>query len=177
MLKNITIARPYAEAIFEFAIEKNSLENWKKSLYLFSEISIQKEIKIFFSEIYPPNILLEIFSIIYHDKMDIYEKNLINLLIINKRFFYLKDIFLHFLKLYDKYRKILHVKLISACNFNNKKKYQIHQMLEKKFNKNIYLKFQVNPMILDGIIIYVNDLIINDCLNYHLKELSNFLLY
>ncbi|CAL4041879.1 ATP synthase subunit delta [Buchnera aphidicola (Phyllaphis fagi)] len=176
MFKDITIARPYAKAIFDFSIQHKSLEIWKKNLKLFSIVSTCKEMKKFLSDIYSPVIILKVFFSICNQEMDIYAQNFIKLLATNKRLKILDSIFYCFTKFYNYYKNIIDIELISPFHFYKKQIQYIHKNLEKRLNKKINLTLQQDSSILDGIILRSDDVVIDICSLSNLKKLSNVLL-
>ncbi|QCI27018.1 ATP synthase F1 subunit delta [Buchnera aphidicola] len=176
MQNTLHISRIYAIAIFDFCIQNKSLENWKKKLLQLSKVIQNKKINKFFNIIYSKNIILNIFFIIYNNKIDNYFKNFIKLLIINQRLHLIHHILKQFLKLYNNYHNIMDVKLISTYQLTDDQKKNICVILEKKFHKKINLIIKINTSILYGYILNYHNIIIDNCILNRFQELSNFLI-
>ncbi|MCW5197046.1 ATP synthase F1 subunit delta [Buchnera aphidicola] len=176
MFKDIKIARLYAKAIFDFAIQNKSLKIWKEKIKLFLNICECQEMKEFICDIYPSHIILKIFLIIYNQNIDTYSKNLIKLLIINKRLKILKNIFIYFIQFYNDYYNIINIEIITPFQLHNNKIQYIQKQLTKKINKTIVLTLKKNQSILNGIILKSNNIVADICSMNYLNQLSNYLL-
>ncbi|PPI88338.1 F0F1 ATP synthase subunit delta [Candidatus Pantoea edessiphila] len=175
MFKLITIARPYAKAIFDFSVENNDVEHWYQMLKLIAEIAIDKEIK----KIFPRNLAAQdmytIFNTICGNKLNKPAKNLIKLMSENKRLHILPIVLNEFIKLRNSYEETKEVNIISAKQLNNKQLADIKNVLEKYLLSKIILKHQIDRSLISGVIIYLDDLVINDSVSGRLSNLAKFL--
>lgn len=176
MQHNLIIAYAYATAIFRIAIENKSLEKWKKFLIKLLHISQIQDVNQFFHSIYPANIIQKIILLFFTDNLDIYSKNLIQLLVINKRLYLIENIFHKFIKLYNEYYNIVNVELTTVHTLNIQQKKKISVILENKLNKRINLICTVDNSILYGVIIRYNNMVIDNSIINTFNELSNFLI-
>ncbi|WP_343153673.1 F0F1 ATP synthase subunit delta [Buchnera aphidicola (Mindarus keteleerifoliae)] len=175
MVNGDTISRPYAKAIFEFSVESNQIDYWEKKLFFFSKVSESKIIKKILLSGYSYKYIIKVFSIACEKKLGKIEKKIIYLLAINKRLIYLKNIFSFFLKYKNQHNNIIKVDLISPFNLSNSNMNNISNFLKKKFSKNITLNLIVDISIIGGIIIKVDDLVIDNSLQTYLKQLKHIL--
>jgi len=177
-----TISRPYAEAIFEIAIQNNTVSEWKKILTIIKMIASDKKVRKFLSGSLSPKILSSVFITIISNTInnsgDIINnnaKNLIKLLAENQRFKILNNILEQFLKLETYHKNIMIVELISAFSLQEKQITQIRKILEQFFLKKVKITCKVDPCIINGMIIKANDTVLNLSVQNHLKQLSNAL--
>jgi len=170
-----TIARPYAKAIFELAIENKSIEKWKKMLFLINEIAFSKKVKRFLSGSLSPNYLSSFFIFVAGDQIDDNAKNLIKLLARNQRFKIFNNILTEFLKLDAFHRGNTIVELTSAYSLQKKHISNIRSILEKIFSSKIKFIFKIDHRILDGILIKVNDTVFDFSVCSYLKQFSEAL--
>lgn len=177
MQKNITIARAYATGIFDYAIENQSLEYWKKTLIDINNITKNQHVKHFFYKIYPIKNILNIIEITLQYTINVHMKNFIKLLFINNRLYMINMIIDIFLKLYYDYHNIMYVTVISSIGLTNIQKDKLSQKLHKRFSKKIYFEFKIQPDLIYGMIIKINDMIIEDCISIHIEKMLNFLLF
>ncbi|CAL4317489.1 ATP synthase subunit delta [Buchnera aphidicola (Pterocallis alni)] len=170
------ISRSYAKAIFEFSLQYNTCNEWKIFLKKFDNFVHDKRMQIFFYGIYSEKTILNLFIIYAKCKINVYEKNLIKLLIFYKRFKIIKYIFMFFMELYNNYFNIMNIEIIFSrtISINNIKK--ICLLLQNICHKKIHLTYKIKPSIIDGIIIRSNDVIIDDCILSRINELSTYLL-
>ncbi len=170
-----TIARPYAKAIFETALQNNLIEEWKEILIFINMITSNHKVKNFLSGSLSPKFLSSVFIKISSDLIHKNAKNLIKLLAENQRFQMLNDILKQFLKLEACHKKIVIVELRTALILKEKQTTKIRKILEKSFSRKIKFINVVDDYILDGIIIKVNNTVFDLSARNHLKQLSKAL--
>ncbi|QCI23584.1 F0F1 ATP synthase subunit delta [Buchnera aphidicola (Macrosiphoniella sanborni)] len=168
-----TIARPYAQAIFEIAMEQNNIEEWKKILIFINKIASCKKIKNFLSGALAPKYLSLIFITISEDIVHENAKNFIKLLAENQRFQILNNILEKFSRLETQYKNILIIEVSTACSLQEQDVIKIKKILEQYFSKKVKLVCRVDPRILGGIIIKKDDIIFDFSIVNHLKQLSS----
>jgi len=179
MSENITIARPYAKAIFDIANKGDMLLEWDK---LLSSLSIITE-----------NIVIENFlknkTISYNDKSKIIIDSLKSYRALNKN---LLDICINFVKIlsyygrllcmaeiYSLYKQYMNLKLgrldavINIAHaVNNIQKEYIISCLSKRFNKEISALFIIDEKILGGVLIKIGDYTLDGSVNGNLISLK-----
>jgi len=177
-----TISRPYAEAIFEIAIQNNTILEWKNILIIIKMIASDKKVRKFLSGSLSPKILSSVFlkisSDITNNSSDMinnHAKNLIKLLAENQRFKILNNILEQFVKLEIDHKNIMIVELISAFSLQEKQITHIRKILEQFFLKKTKIICKLDPYIINGVIIKVNNTVLNLSVQNHLKQLSNAL--
>ncbi|WP_343154260.1 ATP synthase F1 subunit delta [Buchnera aphidicola (Aphis aurantii)] len=170
-----TIARPYAQAIFEIAKKNNSIKKWKKTLILINKIISLKQIQRFLSGSLSSHYLSSFLIFIINEHLDEYSKNLIKLLAYNQRFKIFHNILKQFLQLEASYQKITIVELTSASILKKDQILKIQLFLEEILSSKIKFIYHINDYILDGIIIKINDQIFDFSIRNHLKQLFSAL--
>ncbi|QCI20757.1 F0F1 ATP synthase subunit delta [Buchnera aphidicola (Hyperomyzus lactucae)] len=170
-----TISRPYARAIFETAIQTNSIEEWKNILIFINTIASYGKIKNFLSSSLSPKYLSTVFIEISRDIIDDNAINLIKLLAENKRFKILNNILEKFLKLEASYKNIIIIELISAFPLKEKEIKKIREKLEQYLLRKTKLICKVDPNIINGVIIKFNNMVVNLSVQNYLKQLSDAL--
>jgi F-type H+-transporting ATPase subunit delta len=168
-----TVSRPYAQAIFEIAVQNNSIEEWKNILIFINMIASHRKIQKFLSGALSPKYLSAVFIEISRDVIDEKVKNLIKLLAENKRFKILNNILTKYLKLESYYNNVIIVELISAFPLKEKEIKKIRENLEQFLLRKTKLTCRVDPNIINGIIINLNNMVINLSVQNYLKQLSD----
>jgi F-type H+-transporting ATPase subunit delta len=171
--KKIIISRNYANAIFNIAIEDNTIEYWNRILILLSDI-IKLEFvkkKIFFSKNYINNFLISVCE----EQVSLKLNNLINILYENKRLFFLNDILKEFNKILDSYNNTIEIVVISAFKLDKNISNKIYHVLLSKYSKNIRLIYQIDKSIIGGLILIINNRRIDCSIIEQIKQLNNFL--
>ncbi|CAL4317539.1 ATP synthase subunit delta [Buchnera aphidicola (Eriosoma lanigerum)] len=171
----ITLARPYATAIFNLAIKDNNIINWKQQLQICTKIAstelIQQQCLNGVNSIK----LIEIFISIGKDQINQETKNLISIMTQNKRLNLFPNILNYFLKLIDDYYQIIHLEIISAYKLELIFLNSIHEKLKKYFSKKIIFKHTIDSSIIGGLVIKNNDQTIDYSISTQLKILSNII--
>ncbi|CAL4317550.1 F0F1 ATP synthase subunit delta [Buchnera aphidicola] len=175
MINADTISRPYAKAIFEFSMKENKIDYWEKKLLFFSKISELEIIKKILLSNYSYKYIMKIFVAAYGKRLKKNEEKMIYLLAFNKRLIYLKNIFSFFLKYKNKYEKKIYVNIISSKKLSNFHINQILNILKIQFSKKIVINTIIDISIIGGLIIKINDSVIDGSIFTHLKQLKNIL--
>ncbi|AHG60353.1 F0F1 ATP synthase subunit delta [Buchnera aphidicola] len=170
-----TIARPYARAIFEIAVNSNSIEKWKEMLIFINVIASCEKVRKFLSGSLSPKYLASIFIIVGGEIINQEAKNLIRVLAENQRLKILDSILEQFLALEADYKKIVIIELRTAFLLKEKQIVKIRKTLEKYFSSKIKLVYKIDEYILDGIIIKVNNIVFDLSVRSYLKQLSDAL--
>ena len=168
-----TIARPYATAIFNLAKEKKSLSDWSNKLSLLSNVVSDGQIKDFIADSKVldsdrEKVILKICK----DKIDKSVENLIKLLIENKRLLVLPEIASFFEELKDADEGVVEAHIIMAEEPSKKTVDDLIESLEKRFNKKIEGKVEINKSIIGGTKIIVGDTVIDASVRGQLDNLA-----
>ncbi|XBC44381.1 MAG: ATP synthase F1 subunit delta [Buchnera aphidicola (Schlechtendalia peitan)] len=177
MMSFKSIAHPYAKAIYEFSIDHRSLDIWKNMLEHMVNMSNHKEIKKIILSMSFFQQLADFFISICGDKINKYGRNFIKILVHNRRLILLEDIYEEFILLYNNYKNIICIKVVSAYPLQKKQISYIRKILKERFLKNINIICEINKNLIDGLIIKFNDIVIDLSVQYQLKNLLHFLQY
>lgn len=179
MLKEFTVARVYAKAIFEIASEYNTVNQWKEFLNLFSKISQNTLIKsLCFSALNVKKlstILIALFEDYNQKKIDFFNCNFIYIIVKNNRVLLLPEILEEFNKFHNNYIKSLTIEVISAYKLSENQLKKINEIMTHRLSRKIQIICHINKKILSGIIIKIGDTIIDGSLKRRLSRLHNFL--
>lgn len=159
MSNNRTIARPYAKALFNSALEHNLLQEWSHNLHTMVALFSQKEIQQFCNH---PKVskeqqcdlledLLKTQGLLTQTQMI---HNFIHTLVYNNRLGVLAEIALLFDRLRADYEKTAIVEVISFSELTTEQKERLMDTLSKKLNRTINsLHITIDKTILGGAII------------------------
>ena len=158
MAENITIARPYAEAVFKLAKEKNTLAEWAKMLALLETV-VQDPHVIAYST--NPNFSAEqIESLllgICGKKLDGMGRNFVQVLTRNDRLPLLPQIRELFEALKAEQEGVLEVKIDSAFPLSKKQTGELERRLKERYQRKIVTQVSVEPELIGGVKIAVGD--------------------
>jgi len=168
-----TIARPYAVAIFNLAKEEKTLSDWSDMLSLIRGVVENVDVNSFIHDskvldTEREKLLLDICG----DKIDASGKNLIKLLVENKRLLVLSVIASIFEELKDKDEGVIEAEIIMADQPDKKLINNLLKSLEKRFDKKIEGKVVIDKSIVGGTKIIVGDTVIDASVRGQLDNLS-----
>jgi F-type H+-transporting ATPase subunit delta len=100
----------------------------------------------------------------------------LHVLIDKKRIMFARDIAEAYRYLYEKHRGIVQVKTITAVPLEDRQKERLVRKLEEQTKKTIQLAHVVDPNILGGMILRMEDRLIDGSVRYQLEELKRRLM-
>ncbi|WWP00410.1 MAG: F0F1 ATP synthase subunit delta [Candidatus Dasytiphilus stammeri] len=176
MSQFITLARPYARATFDLARAQNKIEHWQTMLTVCAEVSSNKQFKKFLSDALGPKILSQLFIDICGNELDIWCKNLIKVMAHNYRLRLLPEVLEQFIKLRMIYYDMIYkIEITSANPLTDKQHSQIKTAMEKYLSSKVNFNFKIDQTILAGLIIRINDTVIDGSIRNRLNNLAMLL--
>jgi len=168
-----TIARPYAQAVFDLAKEQSQLQAWSDTLSLLSHVVEDEAVKSVINDS----------KLLDTDKekliLDICKKNInkegenfVKLLIENKRLLILPFISETFENLKANEEGSVTANILVATKITKKETDEIIKNLEKKLNKKIEATVEIDQSILGGSVITVGDTVIDASVKGQLESLA-----
>ncbi|SOD17376.1 F0F1 ATP synthase subunit delta [Nitrosomonas ureae] len=158
MAEAITVARPYAEAAYKFAVEKKELSQWSKILQLAASIAEDSQMKLLVGN---PRISISQLSELILDvggkKFPSEARNLIMLMVENKRVLLLSQVSQLFEQLKAQHEGILEARIISAFKMQNDQIDKLIDNLERKFNRKIEAQVSIDPELIGGVKVEIGD--------------------
>ncbi|WP_016778251.1 ATP synthase F1 subunit delta [Anaerophaga thermohalophila] len=168
----------YARALFELAKERNELDR----LYQDSKLLLDHCLKVrdFCAFLNNPvikasqkkNVLKKVLSGEQHPLMI----RFLDLIIDKNRENFLHDIIISFEDLYKKHKGIRSVKVITAVKMDLDYMDKLQIYLEREFDRPVEIQNQVKPDIIGGVILVVDEEIIDNSIGHQIKLLRNKLL-
>lgn len=174
---NDAVVKVYSDAFFDLSSEKNKLDIHKKDLKYIVEV---------FNENTQLNNLIENPIVSNEDKKEIISKifveidsdskNLLNVLIDNKRFMVLGDLVRDFNKKYNYANNILEGVVYSTRKLDDTELKNLKNALNKKFDKKVELTNIIDKSLIGGLSIYVDGKRIDNSIKNRLDSLKAHLL-
>ncbi|WP_174889127.1 F0F1 ATP synthase subunit delta [Candidatus Williamhamiltonella defendens] len=171
-----TIARPYAKAIFDFAVEHHSIEHWQNMLAFSAQVSAHKQVTQWLSGVMHSEKTAQIFISLCSDHLDEFSKNFIKIMAQNGRLSLLPEVLKQFMALRAMINSVIDIEVFSAIPLNEDQKKKIIFALEKRLQLKVTLNCKIDSSILAGVIIRHGDRVIDGSVSNRLKRLKNFLL-
>ncbi|PCI65922.1 MAG: F0F1 ATP synthase subunit delta [Gammaproteobacteria bacterium] len=176
MAELTTLARPYAKAAFEYAIEAKQLAEWSELLGFVTQVvsdeSMQQLLKSpHLTKDDQQDAMLKVCS----DIQDQQAINFIKLLAQNGRLVALPEIEVLFNFLRSEFEKTVNAKITSATVLSEKQIAQIKEKLDVKLGRQVEVSVEVDADLLGGLIIKAEDLVIDGSVRGQLAKLSDAL--
>lgn len=157
-----TTARPYAKAAFEYALEKNVIEQWSIMLRVLAAISVDKRVAPLLTDPrFSVTQCYELYSDVANKWLDDNARNFLKLLTHNRRLRVLPEIS----ALYESYRaqheKTVEVIVTSFMPLSPEQLQRLSKTLKQRLQSNITLDCQIDKKLLGGAIVRAGDLVID----------------
>ncbi len=173
MAEAITVARPYAEAVFKLAIAEKSLTQWSKILKLAAEISENERIKLLIGNpLVSVRQLSDLILEIGGRKFTQEARNLITLMIENKRVLVLPQVSQLFEQLKAQHEGALEAQVTSAFELESDQLSKLISELEQKFKRKIDAKVTVNSDLIGGIKVEIGDEVLDASVRGKLEAMA-----
>jgi F-type H+-transporting ATPase subunit delta len=171
VLKGAT-SRRYAEAVFELAVEHNSIDRWLQDIRLIAEYFSDHRLIFLLSE---PNIQFERKELVVKDLLEgkVQQESLALALLLTERGLVelaprVRD---EFERKYDAYHNQVHANLTTAMPIDDETRARVLADLQRLTGKRILLDEQIDPSILGGAIARVGDTLIDGSVRRRLQLL------
>jgi F-type H+-transporting ATPase subunit delta len=174
MAEAITIARPYANAVFAIAQEKGELKAWSELLAVLAQCVTEPEMQsIITSPAVSDEQAVSVLAEIAGDAMTADAKNFLLLLAENNRLLSLTDITVLFEELREEAEKSMTAEVISARELTKEQQDKISAALKQRLGRDVSLNTSIDESLLGGAIIRAGDLVIDGSALGKLNRLAN----
>ena len=183
MADNNTIARPYAQAAFEFAHESGVLDAWSSSLNTAGELLADGQVAEYLSDpALSDKRRLEFLTGLF-DKAgarvlsgaDLKGTNFLKLLLEYGRVNVLPEVSEHFEALKADVENTVDVTVTSATPLSAAQQSSIAARLEKRLGRSVKIETEINENLIGGAVIKAGDVVIDGSLRARLESLSTAL--
>jgi len=170
-----TVARPYARAAFEFAVENNNISAWSEML-IFAAAVVKDPVMVqILKSDKATKELSELFINVCAQQLDQNGQNLMRVMAENGRLSVLPRVTELFAELEDEYKKEIDVDVISAYALSKKQKTELSSSLEKRLARKVNLNCSIDKTLITGMVITAGDLVIDSTAKGQLNRLSHAL--
>lgn len=178
-----TVARPYARAIFDTAIEGNDLEGWSRALGAAAAVTADKTAHDWLNQ--PARSDEERCDFVASVAAELpgagvlqsqAGRNLLRLLSENDRLDALGEISEQFDKLKAARENRISVTLVAASEVDAAQADSVASALGRKLGRDVELKLEVDESLLGGAIVRAEDMVIDDSLKTRLARLTSSLI-
>lgn len=173
MAEAVTIARPYAVAVFRLAKEKNALAKWSEMLSLAAAVAADPQMRALIDNPKLASADVErLFLSVCGDKLDATATNLIKLLVEYGRLALLPEVAANYEALKAQDEGTLEAEITAAAKLSDAQVKKVVTQLQAKFGKKVEASVKVDPEIIGGIKIVVGDTVIDASVQGRLQELA-----
>lgn len=166
-----TLARPYAEAVFRLAKEKNALAGWSERLAMLAAIVSDAQMQAVIAD---PNTSAARAAELVGSIAGIDEagKNLLSVLAANDRLTLLQEIAAQYEVLKDEAEGVLEATIVSALEMSDAQKADVMAALKAKFGRDVQATVEVDAGLIGGAVITVGDQVIDGSVKGRLQKMA-----
>lgn len=176
MAELVTIARPYAEAVFRVARAADALADWSRMLALCTAVVRDPQMAALIDDPnVPPATLERVFFEICGGELSEAGRNFIRLLIENDRLALLPVITELFEALRREHENELNAVITSAFPLTEEQTRDLAARLEKRFGRRVKIETRVDPDLIGGARITVGDVVIDGSVAGQLAKMASAL--
>jgi len=176
MAEKSTIARPYAQAIFDLAAAQNKLEAWSQLLETAAIVAKNKDVLVLIGN---PRVdssqVIAMFSDICSSDLGEQGKNVFALLAENRRLAVLPEISAQFEVYKAEAEKTVQAQVISAYPVSDEQQAKIADALKARLGCDVTLECEIDKSLVGGAIIRAGDLVIEGTVVGQLEKLKHVL--
>jgi F-type H+-transporting ATPase subunit delta len=158
MAELVTIARPYAEAVFALARERGELAKWSQMLALIAGVYRDGQTQ---AAIANPKVTLadieKLMLAVCGDRIDGAGRNLIQVLAQNGRLAMLPEIHALYEQLKAEDEGLIEARISSAFPLDEAQLAQVVTLLSRRYRKNVTPSVSVDPELIGGVRVQVGD--------------------
>ena len=172
-----TIARPYAKAIFNYALASTRLAAWSVILHDLAQATLDTHTQQFIGNpaataTQQSELLLSVVRAKTDEKEAAVLENLVDLLTENKRLLVLPDIYIQYEALRAEQEKTLSVSVSSFAALTAAQQQQLITTLSQRLRRQVSLEMSIDKSLLGGSVIRAGDFVIDGSVRGKLNKLS-----
>jgi len=175
MAEEITIARPYAEAAFELARERDALGAWQEALARLAAVAADPEVrKLIGNPRVSPAQLIQLFVDV-GGELDQAQQNFVRTLVENERVALLPEIHALFVRLKNRHEGVRRAHVVSAFPLDEAALKSLMAQLEPRFRCRLEPSVSVDPELIGGVKVTVGDEVIDASVRGKLEAMASAL--
>lgn len=173
MAEKSTIARPYAEAVFQMADANGQLKEWSAMLQTVAMIATDADMQnIIGNASVNKEQLSQLILDVAGDVLTESGRNLVKLLAENRRLDVIAEIVEQFETLKAEAEKTVEAEIVSAREVSAEQQKLIAEKLKARLGREVSLKCSVDESLMGGAIIKAGDMVIDGSVSGQLNKLS-----
>ena len=170
-----TIARPYAKAAFDFAVEKGNTETWAEMLFFAAQVAQNESVAQLLKGGRAGTEMTEMFLTICEGQLDGNGQNLIKVMAENGRLSVLPLVSEQYLGLVAEYKREVVADIVSGTELTKDQEAALIASLEKRLARKVKLNCSVDKSLIAGLVITAGDLVIDGSVRGKIDRLADSL--
>lgn len=168
-----TVARPYARAIYQQAVETSAVDSWSDALALMSAVADNAEMRALMdSPQFGGEQKAELMLKVVGDKLSAQQQNLLKLLAENGRLKTLAEIARQFEAYRAEAEGKIDAEVVSAFPLTREQEVSITNMLKAKLGREVSISTSTDESLIGGVVIKAGDTIIDGSMKSQLESLA-----
>ena len=168
-----TIARPYAQAVFEMAQASGDYQSWSDALAWVSSIASDPQVQELAQN---PRVqkesLIRLFEDVAGEKLFGEARNFLRLVVQNGRIFVLSNIAAQFETMRAEAEGTIEAELVSARDVTDEQRSQLAQSLSSRLGRQVSLQVVQDPNLIGGAVLRAGDMVIDASVKGSLHKLA-----
>ena len=170
-----TVARPYARAAFEFAVENKCVDTWTAMLQFSAEVVNNPAMADVLARETTATELVNLFLSVCDGQLDENGQNFIKVMAENGRLSVLPSVALLFSELETALNMEIDINVVSAYALSEQQEAELSKSLEKRLARKVNLNCSIDDTLIAGMVITAGDLVIDSSAVGQLNRLSTTL--
>ena len=170
-----TVARPYAKAAFDFAIEHSAVEQWSDMIAFAAAVAKDDTMVAFLKSAAAADKVAEVFLGVCEEQLDAHAQNFIRVMADNDRLLALPAVDTLYQTFRAEYEREVTVDVTSAVKLLKAQQTAISKALEQRLQRKIKLNCSVDSSIVGGLVIKAGDTVIDGTVRGKLERLAHAL--
>ena len=170
-----TVARPYAKAAFDFAVEAKAIDSWLDQLTFAAEVAKDDTVKGYLSGGTSVEQAQTLFLNVCGEQLDSQGQNFLKVMAENERLLVLPQVLEQFTALKAEFEQEVTVDVTSAVKLKVAQTKTLSAALEKRLARKVKLNCIVDKSIVSGLIIQAGDMVIDGSIQGKLSRLATTL--
>ena len=168
-----TLARPYAKAAFQVALDENALDDWSRMLALTASVSGQERVRLLLqAPALSAEQVAESFIDICGDELNDKGRNFVRLLAENKRISLSTEIARIYENLRAQQEQSLDVEVLTPFEMSSEASEKLTAALKTRLQREVKLATKTDQSLIGGAVVRAGDMVIDNSVRGKLAKLT-----
>lgn len=173
MAEFATLARPYAKAVFDLAVETDKLDDWSNRLkFLTAVVKDSTMATVIANPKVDQDTLTSLLLDVCDEHLDNEGINLLKILLDNNRLQAIPSLTFQYKELKARHQGYLNVEIVSPYPVEPVQQEEIETALRKRLNKNVDVNITLKKSLIGGCLIRAGNEVIDVSMKGHLQRLA-----